>query len=266
MARVTPSLVVAFIERMTPGIANWTVDESKRKNLSSSFALGLAGLVELVGQIPLELMPAEAERYTELVSSVAAIRTQVETWQSRGQTGDLRYRTELGDLHPVSLIYRALAGLPDALPSADTATLLFIKDPDFELSLRTDISAASSALRNSEWKAATVLAGSVIEALLYWELQQHPSGDFETRKMNKEALDKWHLPQYIDAARKFGCVKPDTITDAEKAKNYRDLIHVGRVARLSQECDRGTARIALGALDHVVRDLEKPGCARHTNH
>jgi hypothetical protein len=49
---------------------------------------------------------------------------------------------------------------------------MFLNDPDLAEALRADIATASSALRNGEWKAATVLSGSVIEALLLWALQK----------------------------------------------------------------------------------------------
>lgn len=263
MTRVTPSVVVAFIDRMFPRIAEWTVAQSQGANLGSSFAVGLGALIELVEQVPSELMPADAERYAELISSVAAIRTQIGTWQSRGQVGDLGYRTELGDLHPVSLIHRALAGVPDDLPSAETATISFIDDPVLKAALRLDISWASSALRNREWKAATVLAGSVIEALLLWELQRPHHEPIP--KIRNGSLDDWYLSDYIKAAKKLRCVKNETITDVEKAQNYRNLIHPGASVRRGQACDLGTAHFAIGALDHVIRDLEKPECPRHAN-
>ena len=104
-------------------------------------------------------MPGDAGRYLELVSSLAAVRDQLLNRQSRKHTGNLTYRSALGDLHPVALIRRAFVGLPDDLPSAETATLPFIHDPLLNVSLRLDISWASSALRNREWKAATVLVG-----------------------------------------------------------------------------------------------------------
>ena len=126
----------------------------------------------------------------------------------------LRYRRP----HPVGLIYRALFGLPDVLPSSDTVTLPFLRDPDFELSVRTDISMASSALRNSEWKAATVLAGSVIEALLLWELK-NPHHE-PIPKIRNSPPDDWYLSDYIKAAKKLRCVKNETITDVEKAQDY----------------------------------------------
>ena len=131
------------------------------------------------------------------------------------------------------------------------------------MSLRTDISTASSALRNSEWKAATVLEGSVIEALRFWELKQHPQGEVRELAIRKDDLDKWHLPQYIEAAGKLECVGKDTITGAQMAKDYRNLIHPGASKRAGQVCDLRSAHHAVAALDHVVRDLTKQICPRH---
>jgi len=261
MTRVFPSQVVAFIERMFPGGMQQSPEKIRTWQLPHTDAATLAALIEMVGEIPPELVPVEASKYMELTASRAAIREVLEIWRSRGGVGTLDHVSAIGDLHPVALIHRALVGLPDALPSSDTVTLQFLHDPDFELSLRTDISTASSALRNSEWKAATVLAGSVIEALLFWELKQHPQD--EVRKIRKDDLDKWHLPQYIEAAGKFECVSKDTITGAQMAKDYRNLIHPGASERTGQVCDLGSAHHAIAALDHVVRDLTKQICPRH---
>jgi hypothetical protein len=41
-----------------------------------------------------------------------------------------------------------------------------ITDPDFREALRLDVSSADRSLRDGEWKAATVLAGSAVDALL----------------------------------------------------------------------------------------------------
>jgi hypothetical protein len=246
---------------MCPETAKWTAAQSRAAQLNFGFAPELSALIRLVDEMPAELMPTEADRYLEFVSSIAAVRDQLVTWQSSDRNGTLGYRTALGDLHPVALIRRALVGLPDFLPSAETATLPFVDDPVLNASLRQDISWASSALRNREWKAATVLAGSVIEALLFWELQQHPLD--KVPKVRNEPLHKWHLPEYIRAAEQLRCVKGNTIAATRLAQNYRNLIHHGPALRLGEACDQGTAHVAIGALDHVVRDLENKECPRH---
>lgn len=61
---------------------------------------------------------------------------------------------------------------PTQFPAEDTADLLFISDADLRANLRSDLVAMDRALSNGEWKAATVLAGSVLDALLLWALNQ----------------------------------------------------------------------------------------------
>jgi ribosomal protein L30E len=138
---------------------------------------------------------------------------------------------------------------------------------EFRQSLRIDISNATRALANAEWKAATVLAGSVVEALLLWALLQRPTDIPKAiaALLKKGTLGKdpgtnlesesWVLHVYIEVAAELNVIKTDTATQARLAKNFRNLIHPGRTLRLGQVCNRGTALSALAAVEHVVGDL-----------
>ena len=70
-------------------------------------------------------------------------------------------------------------------------------------------------------------------------------------------LVDWDLYCYVAVAASLKIIEPDTRTAAGLAKNFRNLIHPGKAVRQQQQCDRGTAFGATGALDHVVRDVEK---------
>ena len=65
----------------------------------------------------------------------------------------------------------------------------------------------------------------------------------------------WHLHEYVEVAAHMGVIKPDTATLVRLAKDFRNLIHPGRAARLGQKCDRATALGALAAVEAVARDL-----------
>jgi hypothetical protein len=170
-----------------------------------------------------------------------------------------------GGTDPITLIHRALIKCPDEFPSPETASLSFIQPDDFRRNLQLDISATNRALANSEWKAATVLAGSIVEALLLWGLQQQSpssvtsttSGFVGTSLQQKPpaALERWDLHEYIEVASALSVISADTATQARLAIDFRNLIHPGRAARLGQTCDRGTALSAVAAIEHVVRDL-----------
>jgi hypothetical protein len=70
-------------------------------------------------------------------------------------------------------------------------------------------------------------------------------------------LDKWELGDHIAVAEELGVLfTPDTLTEARLTQNYRNLIHPGREDRLAQRCDKGTARVALAAVEHTASDLK----------
>jgi hypothetical protein len=115
-----------------------------------------------------------------------------------------------------------------------------------------------------EVKAATVLAGSVLEALLLWALTRPAyktkaptTKGAPKRNGNVLPIDEWQLSALITVSAKLDVLfTPDTITEARLAQNYRNLIHPGKERRLKQLCDTGTARVALAAVGHTALDLE----------
>ncbi len=140
----------------------------------------------------------------------------------------------------------------------------FIPEESLRVSIQVDISSADRAFNNGEWKAGTVLAAAAVEALLLWSLNQRSEAERQSAIQNRnlklnaarpEGRD-WDLSSYIAIASELDHIGSETTTQAGLAKDFRNLIHPGREIRLGQKCDRGTARSALAALDHVVRDLE----------
>jgi hypothetical protein len=155
---------------------------------------------------------------------------------------------------------------PDEAPAPATSELKFITDPALRENLRNDIGAVERALSNGEWKAATVLAGSAIEALLLWDLQNRrlaqvpaataklvANGTFKAAPPTN--LDEWTLHHYTEVAAELGIIEPATAIETRLAKGFRNLIHPGRAQRLGQKYDRGIALSSVAALDHIVRDL-----------
>jgi hypothetical protein len=113
-----------------------------------------------------------------------------------------------------------------------------------------DISTATSAFHNGEWKAATVLAGTAAEALLLWAIESSPALATLTNKP-KGPPDEWGLGKYIAVATALSLIEDTTSQQATLAQNFRNLIHPGRSKRLGEICDRATAlTVAL-----IVRDL-----------
>lgn len=269
MPRVVPKQVVEFIDLTFGGAIQVEPSNQPALTLEHNHAAHVAAVVELADQLPPELLPSDASRYAEYAASVAALRSALRMWEAHGSSFTLR-RLPAYNHSPLFLIRRALAGLPDAVPSPDTAGFDFIDDDGLREVLRLDVSTATSALRNREWKAATVLAGSVIEALLLWAVKRHTSAkrdEAALRARQAGALghipganpDDWHLPALIEVAGELRCITQGTVAEARRVREYRNLIHPGAAVRTGEQCDLGTAHIAVGTVDHVIRDLAAKG-------
>jgi hypothetical protein len=153
-------MIVRFME--SSGVRRWkgTFD------LPQDFVGELSTILQLAEELPLELTPPALEKQLALSARLASIKAALSQFYARGGGVRLYGMSGFDGRNPLDMIYDALDGLPDSVPAPETKGLEFIADGALRDSIRLDLSGAASALRNNEWKAATVLAGSVIEALL----------------------------------------------------------------------------------------------------
>jgi hypothetical protein len=117
---------------------------------------------------------------------------------------------------------------------------LFIKDDALRESIRQDLGAAARALINSEWKAATVLAGATIEALLHWRLKQASPGEVAVQKavatlvakremsQPENNIDGWDLHHFIEVAARLQLLKPNSKTAANLARGLECAPRAGQ--------------------------------------
>jgi hypothetical protein len=260
MSRVMPSQVVQTIDELFPHAAKNVRDAG----LSAGHSSQLLGILNLLEDVPDELINLTPADYADFVLAKSTIVEHLAHWRARGNVGNMAH---VKGLDAVTVIRRALVKCPDEYPPSATTELLFIKDAALRENIRRDLSAANRALNNAEWKAATVLAGATIEALLHWRLQEPSPGAAVVQAgvatlmangtINNPGndIDRWELHHFIEVAGHLNLIKPDTCSAARLARSFRNLIHPGRAARLAQTCDRATAYSAIGALEHVIRDL-----------
>lgn len=252
-AVVVPSHIVHLVREHYPQLADHT-------NLASAPEAGfLAGIIAAVKQLPEGIIPADsATRFATVVGSLeAAIQSCTPDPRHGHLTG--RHIRELLAL---------LAGFPDERFRPDDTALQFIDDAAFRRTLSVDIAAAHRALSNGEWKAATVLAGSVIEALCLWIIRREGAeAAVETaRRLQREGLIGsrgipnellgWHAPELIEVAFALGFIELDTVQVARTTKDHRNLIHPGRELRTGQRCTEGVAHVAVGAMQRVAENLQ----------
>jgi hypothetical protein len=141
--------------------------------MNSIGAAPLSSVLQLSEGIPDELLTMDSHTYGLFVTAKEQIREILKTWRDNRSANQALFGFDLPKLrNPLFIIRDALVNCPDESPSPSTSELNFISDPDLKMGLRNDIGSVNRALSNGEWKAATVLAGSVIEALLLWALQR----------------------------------------------------------------------------------------------
>ncbi|HLY46371.1 MAG TPA: hypothetical protein VKQ73_12380 [Stellaceae bacterium] len=214
------------------------------------------GLVALIDLIPDELIRLSPSDFAALVAAKEQLKVGLEPPIFRQYNGT--------EIQALRTLYKVLGACPDEAPAPDTTDPAFISDSDLRADLHQDLGEVNRALQNGEWKATTVLAGAIVEALLLWALQN------KTTESNLKAaattlgksvnligrpLEKWELHELIEFAHATALISESTRAAANLSRDFRNLIHPGRSQRLSQKCNRATAFIGVGAVEAVIRDL-----------
>jgi hypothetical protein len=139
---MVPSQIVETIDRLITG-------ESKgvgTASLTHERLFHLQGIVDLLRQLPGELLAVSAADFADLTVAMAAIEWAISRSQRNWPIG----------IQPVSgedvihTIRRVLSKCPDESPPAETADLSFIADQQVRESMRLETGAVNSALQNAE--------------------------------------------------------------------------------------------------------------------
>jgi hypothetical protein len=271
MPRVVPSQVVTLIDELFPQFIPQSQGRSDWLNLPIVSCYKLQGVLDLIDRIQPELIALDSRDFSAFVSSAAAIRIVMANPKSGGHGAvlyvELAPISEFGNINPLGILRDLLSKCPDEFPGTDTSELQFITDRDLRDSLRNDLGAVNRALANSEWKAATVVGGSVIEALLLWALQGQPqaavyqaasklfSASILKKKLDVNVMDTWSLSEFIEVSSELSLIDQNTATQVRLAKDFRNLIHPGRSIRLGQLCNRGTALAVVAGIELTIEDL-----------
>jgi hypothetical protein len=247
------------MERLFPAV----VDEQKaaRTSIDHNLTHRVSAVVSLFDRLPPELLTMGTEEYTDYITNVETVRSWVPVLLERGSGRNFA-------APPLRQIYLALQQCPDQFPAATVHDLPFITNNDaLRDAIRLDIDNAERALVDAEWKAATVMGGAAIEALLLWKLTTLPWTDVEAAAKSArnwktvKPLDEWHLPDYIEVAAIVPVAKmvitANTLALLRVVKNYRNLIHPGAAIRTAEQCDKRTAHAAIAGVAGVVADLSR---------
>jgi hypothetical protein len=126
----------------------------------------------------------------------------------------------------------------------------FVTDDGLRASLASDASELSKCIEASAYKAAIVLAGSIVEALISDHLISVGYKDAKGRDILTLSLS-----DLVAAAKtaNFLSVKAADLSSA--VRGYRNMIHPGRLIRESETIDAESAAIAVNVVTIVANEL-----------
>ena len=132
----------------------------------------------------------------------------------------------------------------------------FISNEDFRASLEKDYQELDSCLKAEAWKATHVLAGSIIEAVLidYLVAEGH---------INIAAALKLDFGKALSLCKEKKIISSKTNDLSSVIKEFRNLIHPGRIIRLNETLTKDSALVAK-SLVHIV--LEEVAAQKRINY
>ena len=172
MPNVMPSQVVLVIAKFFSHVTRATPGDGL---IQSSHLDQLQGIVNLVREIPPELITVLTDQYADLTLAGSIVEENNRLRVSRDTSFGV---PALKGVEVATVLYRVLSQCRDEFPpKAPKATneLLFVTDPQLRENIRQDIGAVTRAISHAEWKAANILAGAAMEALLHWKRGSLPS-------------------------------------------------------------------------------------------
>jgi hypothetical protein len=240
--RIIPSQVVQATNQLFGGESR---NELNIGMIQYSHRHNVKTILSLLDQIPSSLITLEFNEYMQYLQSCAALTSAVALWNA----GQYQAAENAGGSDPIARIRRLLLKCPDEIPPA-YPEFAFVSDDDVRDAVTEAARAAWVNFQAQQWLGATVFAAVAIESLLLWALKQE-----STSASEREALDKQHLADFIKRGEDTKLLRSGSADQARLAKDARNLIHPGRVAREGTSCDKGSALAALAGLERVAIDL-----------
>lgn len=244
MPRMLPSQVVQAIEQM---FGSQTHDLHDRR-INGQYRVEVHTLLVLFDQIPRELIDLSFPDFLELNKCQAVLSTTLARWNVGDDALIVR---DVGSKDPIERMRRLLKQCSDEIPSPEPE-LPFIHDIDIRLGIQDRIHAAWTDFNAREWIGATVSAGIALEAILLWALK-------ETRAdaaLGKKSADTLGLDHLINEAVAKDVISNEAATQAHLARDARNLIHPGKVARSGTSCSKATALAAFAGVYRVTEELK----------
>jgi hypothetical protein len=266
--RIVPSDVVRFMEDQKDSFPLFDpANTGLNAQIDRTHLTLVAGVVRLIEAIPDELLALAGSDRTAFFFALEHTRTVVTRWMSNDVSGIILRSPPSGPPtpHPLKVLQNLLSKCPDEIAPDTAPTLPFLSgSADFQRDLRRDIASVEAAILAREWKTATVIGGSVIEALLLWSLE---AADTKTAgllgklqplvKPKHPPVREWDLGELAKGAEHMNLIVGADSVQINAARSFRNLIHPGRVERVGVRCGPDTSHAVMAAIFLVIRKIEE---------
>lgn len=146
-------------------------------------------------------------------------------------------------------------------------SFVWLSDPDLRDIVRRDYAELSNILLpDGAWKSTVVLAGSILEAILFDILFRDPDRCAKATASPKapqkggtvKSEDQWTLENMITVATDIGLLPADRAKTFDQVlRDYRNFVHPRKELRAAHPCGDGEALMAKGALDAVCDHFDR---------
>jgi hypothetical protein len=144
----------------------------------------------------------------------------------------------------------------------------FLVDKDLRNIIERDYRELSlRVFPGGSWKSTVVLAGSILEAVLFDQLSKDPATEQAALSSSKAPKDKsgkvkdlaageWRLVDLIEVATNIGLLPSDRSKSIDQVlRDYRNFVHPKKELRSKYPCTEAEAMMAMGALEAVCNVL-----------
>jgi hypothetical protein len=150
------------------------------------------------------------------------------------------------------------SGGPEAERPAERPEFSFVTDGDLRSIIERDYAEIPACLAAGAWKAATIMCGTVMEALLLDALLIEQARASQSDQAPKRASDlrRWSLDTMIKVAVDLHILPSDTLGFmSHTVREYRNLIHPAVETRRKITPEREEANAARAAVDLIIKQL-----------
>jgi len=227
----------------------------------------LQAVVEMIKALDPAMLPSEPQARADLLAAISHIEYQIRRWtldwNDKFVEQELPLLKFTAKQKPLAVIRDLLEECYDTIVPEEIPGLEFVDDDKYREELRLDLAEIEGSINQGQWKAATVLGGSLIEALLLDKLKSESydkTSHYEKIKSTRRKdPNNWSLYDCLEIAIQLSkpLIAEDTYKAATLAKDYRNFIHPGRARKEGKSCKAGFAYNVKGAVFRVIEDLEE---------